>query len=117
MGTTTTLLAAASIAPLILSAPSPPTPAAKYVVGEVVPRSAADLPTCGVGYGYVVIDGDRAILVGGSGHYVQLILKPGQTVSDGLDGKLTFNRDRKSVTYNDYEHGNKLDTDVCERDD
>ncbi|MET9325015.1 hypothetical protein ABZX75_33485 [Streptomyces sp. NPDC003038] len=106
---------ALAAAPAVTAAAAPsPTPSPKYTVGEVAPPGVGALPSCGVGYGLVVIDQDQAILIAGSGNFVNEILQRGQTVKDSRDGTLTFNRDGKSITYNDYEHhGGKRVTEVC----
>ncbi|MGW0391066.1 hypothetical protein ACWDYJ_09205 [Streptomyces sp. NPDC003042] len=79
-------------------APEPaPTPSRAYRVGEVAP-AVNGLPMCGLrGNAYVVIDQGRAVVIDGSGHYVQAILEPGQT--EDRTYKVTFNRDGKSVTH------------------
>lgn len=107
------VLTAAAPAVTTSAAPSP-TPSRTYTVGEIAPPGLADLPSCGVGYGLVVIDRDLAVLIAGSGNYVNEILQRGQTVKDFRGGTLTFNRDGQSITYNDYEHqGGARVTEVC----
>ncbi|MBT2466938.1 hypothetical protein J7E97_03395 [Streptomyces sp. ISL-66] len=107
-----TLLAAA---PAVTAAAAPsPTPSPKYEVGTVFSGNIEGMPYCGVGYGSVIIDQDQAVLVAGSGDFINAVLRRGQTMKDARDGTLTFNKDGKSITYNDYEHhGGKRVTEVC----
>ncbi|MEU9145025.1 hypothetical protein [Streptomyces sp. NPDC048349] len=94
------------------TAPTPPGP--EYRVGTALDRNITGMPYCAVGDGFVIIDHDQAVVAGGSGHFISHVLHRGQTVEDGEGGTLTFNRDGKSITYNDHEHHDgRLVTETC----
>ncbi|MEU3725043.1 hypothetical protein, partial [Streptomyces sp. NPDC031705] len=86
---------------------------ASHEVGTVFTTNLHGLPYCPVGYGYVVIDRGEAVLVAGSGNFVNGVLTPGQTVEDGLGGTLTFHKDGRTITYDDHDHGGRLVTEAC----
>ncbi|MGW0363981.1 hypothetical protein [Streptomyces sp. NPDC002990] len=93
-------------------APEPaPSPSRTYRVGDVSPDTSA-LPMCGLrrGNAYVVIDQGRAVIVDGTGRYVQAVLTPGQT--EDRTYEVTFNRDGKSITYTP-DGSTKPVTEVC----
>ncbi|MET9962267.1 hypothetical protein ABZ128_24955 [Streptomyces sp. NPDC006326] len=104
----------AAVSAVTAAADPTPRPSPEYKVGTVLAGSIDGMPYCPVGYGFVVIDRDQAVLVAGSGNFINAVLRRGQTVDDAQDGTLTFNRDGKSITYNDYEHhhGGRV-TEVC----
>ncbi|MEU7281813.1 hypothetical protein AB0A69_24020 [Streptomyces sp. NPDC045431] len=90
--------AAPASAPAALHTPQPaPTPSPTYRVGEAI-TSVKGLPFCGLrqGNAFVIIDQGRAIVVDGTGHFVQAILKPGES---NREYKVTFHKDGKRVTY------------------
>ncbi|MFJ6794917.1 hypothetical protein [Streptomyces sp. NPDC091268] len=94
------------------ASPTPPSP--DYKIGTALDRNIDGMPYCPVGYGFVIIDHDRAVLVEGSGSFIADVLHPGQTIDDAQGGTLTFHRDGKSITYNDYaHHGGRPVTEVC----
>ncbi|MFC9293754.1 hypothetical protein ACFTWH_06835 [Streptomyces sp. NPDC057011] len=109
---TTVLAAAGAVTAAASPAPTPTAP--KYTVGTVLDRNISGMPYCPVGYGFVVIDHDQAVLAEGSGHFISHVLQRGQKADDAQGGTLTFNKDGKSITYNDYEHHDgRLVTEVC----
>jgi len=82
------------------SAQPSPSPSPKYKVGEGIAPAHRPLPLCDAGSGntYAILDQGHAIVIAGTAHFVQAILSPGQTYSDGTD-KIRFNTDGKSITH------------------
>ncbi|MFJ4776643.1 hypothetical protein [Streptomyces sp. NPDC088762] len=122
MRTTSRRLAAATLLATVLAASSAvsataapsPDPGHRYEVGTALAVNIDGMPVCSLGYGFVLLDHDQAVLVEGSGNFINEVLHRGQSVDDGMGGTLTFNRDGKSVTYNDYDqHGGKRVSEVC----
>lgn len=109
MRTTLLRLAAAAVLGTVLTAApavaaTAPAPTPGHEIGTVFSRDLHGLPYCPVGYGYVVVDHHQAVLVSGSGHFINEVLDPGQSVEDHRGGTLTFHKDGRTLTYNDYEH-------------
>ncbi len=100
------VLSGAALAVQILAGAVPsmaaasPSPSPSFQVGEAVPPSSGSLPSCstGVDNTYVLISEGRAVVVSGTGHFVQQILAPGGAYDDG-SVRLRFNTDGKSITY------------------
>ncbi|MFD8391899.1 hypothetical protein ACFV2N_22545 [Streptomyces sp. NPDC059680] len=95
------LLAAAPVASAAAAQAPSPRPAPSFTVGEPIPDNRGKLPFCGIGAGntYVLLSQKRAIVVGGTGRYVQDILTPGQSYNDDAGVRLRYNMDGKSISY------------------
>ncbi|MFJ8645427.1 hypothetical protein ACIRNI_04820 [Streptomyces sp. NPDC093546] len=101
--------APAAAAPADPYAPTP-TPSPTYRVGEAI-TSVKGLPFCGLrkGNAFVIIDQGCAVIVDGTGHFVQAVHKPGET---NREYKVTYHRDGKTVTYTP-DGSTKPVTEVC----
>ncbi|MBT2440083.1 hypothetical protein J7E93_08115 [Streptomyces sp. ISL-36] len=96
----------------VTAAPSP-SPSPVFKIGEGIPPSSRALPACGSGVAgtYVLLSQGRAIVVAGTGHFVQAILNPGQSYEMG-EVQVRYNQDKKSVTYSPPDKGGYV-TEVC----
>jgi len=122
MHTSPRRLAAAAVLAAVLatgaataaSAQPSPSPSPKYKVGEGIAPPDRPEPLCAAGAGntYVILDQGHAIVIEGTGHFVQAVLSRGQSYSDGII-KVTFNQDGKSITHA-ADGSSKPVTETCE---